>query len=248
VLWWVFDFLWNSIGWYLVELVKIAWLRLVDAGIANPTSGGQIRRSLSEDQWFTKPLGVGLALLLIYAVGLLVGNFLGRAFYLAAERLLLRVPVIKLVYPTFKQITEFVLADKERQFEGSRVVAVRPHSRGIWSIALVTGHGLPPLSEASRDQTVTVFVPSSPAAFSGYVMVAPRSEVVELPMTVEEAMRLLVSGGVVAPGGKRAGSEIRIPPAGSPAPDGSTNGEPDGVTRSPATPPSPAVSPGPVAR
>ena len=66
-------------------------------------------------------------------------------------------------------------------------------------MALITGNGLAPLSERTREEMVTVFVPSSPTAFSGYVMVVPRSGVVELPMSVEEAMRLLISGGVLAP-------------------------------------------------
>ena len=77
---------------------------------------------------------------------------------------------------------------------------MQPHEQGIWSIGLVTGGGLRPLSEATGEEMVTVFVPSTPTAFSGYVLVVPRDAVVELPLTVEEAMRLLVSGGVIVPG------------------------------------------------
>ncbi len=203
VLWWVFDFLWNAIGWYLIELIKQVWFLLQQNNLVDPTNASFIRNYF-EEAWFTKPLGVLLALLLIYLVGLLVGNFLGRALYAGLERLVLRVPVVRAVYPTFKQITDFILSDREKQFAGSRVVACRPHSSGIWSIALVTGDGVKRLAEASQDETITLFVPSSPTAFSGYVMVAPRKEVVELPMTVEEAMKLLVSGGVAQPGAKHA--------------------------------------------
>ena len=217
LIWWVFDFLWNSIGWYLIEVIKRTWLALIDAGYADPTNASAIRRHF-EEAWYTKPLGVVLALVLIYLVGLLVGNFLGRAFYRAAERLVLRVPVVRAVYPAVKQVTDFLLADKDNQFEGSRVVAVRPHDNGIWSIALVTGPGLPKLDEHTRRQTVTLFVPSSPTAFSGYTMIAPREEMVELPMTVEEAMRLLVSGGVLVPGAdKKQKPARRVEPRPVPA-------------------------------
>ncbi len=84
---------------------------------------------------------------------------------------------------------------------------------GIWSIGLVTGSGLKPLSDSVGQEMVTVFVPSSPTAFSGYVLVVPRESVVELPLTVEEAMRLLVSGGVISPG------SVVFEPGGKPTPN-----------------------------
>lgn len=198
LIWYVLNFLWDSIGWYIIWAIGRLWYLAMQQGWVEPTSAGHIGRYL-ENAWYTKPLGVLLALILIYLVGLLVGNFIGRAFYRLAERLVMRVPVVRALYPAVKQITDFLLTDRETQFAGSRVVAVQPHESGIWSVALVTGPGLPPLSQKTNQEMVTVFVPSSPTAFSGYVMVVPRAGVVELPMTVEEAMRLLVSGGVLAP-------------------------------------------------
>jgi uncharacterized membrane protein len=114
--------------------------------------------------------------------------------------LAMKIPVIRAIYPAVKQITDFVLQERKPQFQASRVVACQPHEKGIWSIGLVTGPGIKSLSESTGEEMVTVFVPSSPTAFSGYVLVVPRNTVVELPMTVEEAMRLLISGGVIAPG------------------------------------------------
>jgi uncharacterized membrane protein len=76
---------------------------------------------------------------------------------------------------------------------------VRPHHDNIWSVGLVTGPGIKTLSDAVGSEMVTVFVPSSPTAFSGYVLVVPRDRVIELPLTVEDAMRLLVTGGVSQP-------------------------------------------------
>jgi uncharacterized membrane protein len=129
-----------------------------------------------------------------------VGNLIGRQMWRLAELAVMKIPVVRAIYPAVKQVTDFVIADKSNQFQGSRVVAVQPHEKGIWSIGLVTGGGLPSLASATGEDMMTVFVPSSPTAFSGYVLVVPRASVVELPLTVEEAMRLLVSGGVLVPG------------------------------------------------
>jgi uncharacterized membrane protein len=120
------------------------------------------------------------------------------------ETSVMRVPLVRAIYPTVKQVTDFVLSNRRTQFSASRVVAVQPHEKGIWSIGLVTGQGLRPLTEVTGDEMVTVFVPSTPTAFTGYVLVVPRSGVVELPLTVEEAMRMLVSGGVIVPQAERS--------------------------------------------
>jgi uncharacterized membrane protein len=126
---------------------------------------------------------------------------------------LFRIPLIRAIYPAVKQVTDFVLADKKSQFTASRVVAVEPHANGIWSIGLVTGRGVRVLgaSVAPEREMVTVFVPSSPTAFSGYVLVVPRESVVDLPLSVEQAMRLLVSGGVIDPSADGAPDEVRLP-------------------------------------
>jgi uncharacterized membrane protein len=116
-----------------------------------------------------------------------------------AELAVMRVPLVRAIYPSVKQVTDWLLSEHTTQFQGSRVVAVQPHAKGIWSVGLVTGTGLGALQDAVGQEMVTVFVPSSPTAFSGYVLVVPRESVVDLPLTVEDAMRLLISGGVIAP-------------------------------------------------
>jgi len=115
----------------------------------------------------------------------------------------MRIPLVRAIYPAVKQITDFLLSERSSQFQQSRVVAIQPHEKGIWSIGLVTGPGVKSLSDATGTDMVTVFVPSSPTSFSGYVLVVPRSEVIDLPLKVEEAMRLLISGGVLSAGDER---------------------------------------------
>jgi len=193
----VWDFLWENLGSHIIWAVKKLWLSFGDNGYP---PAAYINRVWNEKEFQTKLLGVGLAILLLYVLGVFVGNFIGRALYRLGEMAVMRIPLVRAIYPAVKQVTDFLLAEKSGQFEGSRVVAVQPHAMGIWSIGLVTGaKGLPTLTDAVGQEMVTVFVPSSPTAFSGYVLVVPRESVIELPMDVEEAMRLLISGGVLAP-------------------------------------------------
>lgn len=193
----IWDFLWENLGRYLIRGIRRTWLILGSDGYP---PAGYIRRYWSEDYFRTKLVGVLLAILLVYIVGVFVGNLIGRTTWRLAEMAVMRIPLVRAIYPAVKQVTDFVLAERgHTQFAGSRVVAVQPHEKGIWSIGLVTGPGLKALNESVGQEMVTVFVPSSPTAFTGYVLVVPRESVVELPMDVDEAMRLLVSGGVLTP-------------------------------------------------
>ncbi len=194
----VWDFLYESVGGPMLWLGN----KMLEGGRLTLPRGDELDlyvRSLEWPAWAVQILAVALAIVLIYIVGLLVGNLIGRTMWRVAEATLIRIPIVRAVYPAVKQITDYLLADRKSQFAGSRVVACQPHEQGIWSIGLVTGPGLPPLSEATGNEMVTVFIPSSPTAFSGYVVVVPRSGIVELPLKVEEAMRLLISGGVIQP-------------------------------------------------
>jgi uncharacterized membrane protein len=200
---WVWNFLWEALGRHIIAAIIWVWYRLVSWELMEWKPLVRMRQFWWSGQelplWAVQLIGVGLAVLLVYIVGLFVGNLIGRTMWRLAERAVMRVPLIRAIYPAVKQVTDFVLAERQQHFESSRVVAVQPHAQGIWSIGLVTGTGLRPLSDAVGEEMATVFIPSSPTAFSGYVVVVPRESVVELPLKVEEAMRLLVSGGVIVP-------------------------------------------------
>lgn len=195
----IWAFLWETLGRHIIWIGNA----ILEGSRITLPRGEEIDafvRTRDWPAWAVELLGVTIAVMLIYVVGLFAGNLIGRTLWRLTERAVMRIPVIRAVYPAVKQVTDYLLQDRSGQFAGSRVVAVRPHAGGIWSIALVTGPGLRQLDDSPDDQTVTVFVPSSPTAFSGYVMVVPRREVVELPLKVDEAMRLLITGGVIHPG------------------------------------------------
>jgi uncharacterized membrane protein len=198
---WVWNFLWNSVGIYIIWFIERVWWTLGRKHVVEELPAGEIARRVRESGW-EQPLGVLLAILLVYVVGVFVGNLIGRTMWRVLERAVMRLPLVKAIYPAVKQVTDFLLADREAragQFQGSRVVAVQARSQGIWSIGLVTGSGYRPLNDAVRGDMVTVFIPSSPTSFSGYVVVAHREAIVDLPLTVEEALRMLISGGVIVP-------------------------------------------------
>jgi uncharacterized membrane protein len=196
---WVWDLLWQQLGRHMIWVIQQVQFQL-DGEEAQWSKINRMWTTTSgEPTWWSQVLGVCLSLLLIYIVGLLVGNLIGRTFWKLGESLAMKVPVVRAIYPPVKQVTDFLLQERgSGTFENSRVVACRPHANQIWSIGLVTGPGLRSLAHVTNQEMVTVFIPSSPTAFSGYVMMVPRSEVVELPLKVEEAMRLLISGGVLS--------------------------------------------------
>jgi uncharacterized membrane protein len=209
---WVWDFLWNNVGSHIVQGIRWIWWMSSIQGRIPLTPAGLIARRLNDDDFSTRAMGVGLAILAIYIVGVFVGNLLGRTAWRLAEFAVMKIPLVRAIYPAVKQVTDFLLSERTAQFQGSKVVAVEPHEKGIWSIGLVTGGGLKPLSDATGQDMISVFVPSSPTAFSGYVLIVPRESVVELPLKVEEAMRLLVSGGVISPDSdKRLAEAMRFP-------------------------------------
>jgi uncharacterized membrane protein len=224
----VWDFLWENLGRFMVLVVKWVWLTF---GHGFPPAG-YINRYWSEDLIQTRVVGVGLAILVVYVLGVFVGNFIGRQLYRLAELTVMRIPLVRAIYPAVKQVTDFLLAERSGQFQTSRVVAVEPHAKGVWSIGLVTGAaGVGPLTDSLGQEMVTIFIPSSPTAFSGYVVVVARETVIDLPLSVEEAMRLLISGGVLSP---RGSDPVKLPPTPAEAPQSQAGGAPVDPSVAPA--------------
>ena len=151
-------------------------------------------------QWRQGPssmIGFALAIVFVYILGRLLGSFIGRKLWRYFENAAQQVPLFKQVYPYIKQVTEFVFGEKKIEF--SRVVAVEYPRKGIWSVGFVTGVGFKHVAEQTNTEFLTVFVPSSPTPLTGYVIYVKRDEVIDLPITIEEAFRFAISGGVIVP-------------------------------------------------
>ncbi|MCB9933641.1 MAG: DUF502 domain-containing protein [Planctomycetes bacterium] len=159
--------------------------------------------------WFDYLLASVLGLTLVVLLGFLARNFFGRKFVALLEWFVTKVPVIRSIYPHAKQLVEFFFSDN-KAIEFDTVAVIEYPRFGLWSIAFVTGSGLKTVQEATGKRMVTVYVPSSPAPMTGYCMIMPAEDVIQVDITVEEAMKFVISGGVLAP------KEEQVRPASGP--------------------------------
>ena len=123
-----------------------------------------------------------------------------------AEGGLVKLPGIKQIYPSVKQVTDFFFSDRQVQY--SRVVIVEYPRKGIWSLGLVTNTGMRTVDESLPGELLTVFVPSSPTPVTGYTITVRRDEVIDLPISIDEALRFTISGGVIQPPSQQLASGL----------------------------------------
>jgi uncharacterized membrane protein len=151
--------------------------------------------------------GLGLLVMLAFLtlVGMLTAGLAGRTLVRMGERLLSRMPVVRSVYGTLKQIFETVFAQSSRSFR--EVVLLEYPRRGIWAIGFVTGTTRGEIQDLVDPEVVNVFLPTTPNPTSGFLLFLPRADLIHLDMTIEDGIKLVISGGIVAPpreGGARA--------------------------------------------
>ena len=169
------------------------------------------------------PFGVpGLGLLIVCIVMMLIGaltaGILGRFLVRTSERFLVRMPIIRSVYAALKQIFETVLSKQSDAFR--EVVLFEYPRRGSWALGFITGKTEGEIQSTTEDEVVNVFLPTTPNPTSGYLLFIPRRELVILSMTVEEGIKMVISGGIVTPPDRRAPEERTVKVA---AADGDTN-------------------------
>ena len=166
--------------------------------------GGDISDRIADlnELWLVWRLHIGgfvIAIIMIYFVGIFLASFVGRWIWRLAEAFLSRTPVVGQIYPHIKQVTDFFLSDQRLQY--SQVVALEYPRKGIWSMGLLTGHAPSDLRKVlDDDELISVFIPSSPTPLTGYVVCTKRSEVVELSISIDDAFKFIISGGVLKPG------------------------------------------------
>ena len=158
--------------------------------------------------------GLIVALFLITLIGFLTANFIGRAIVSQGENLLDRMPLVRSLYRGLKQIFETVLSNKAEMF--NKVAVIEYPRRGVWAIVFVASERKNEVSErleGKADDPIAVFMPSTPNPTTGFLMYVPRDDVVELSMSVEEAAKLVISAGLVAPEREEEGEgEPESPP------------------------------------
>jgi uncharacterized membrane protein len=147
--------------------------------------------------------GFGLLLVVVAltVVGALTAGFLGRVWLRFSEAVMKRTPVLRGIYSAVKQIFETVLAQKSQAFR--EVVLIEYPRCGIWTVAFITGQTVGAISRPIGMDLVNVFVPTTPNPTSGFLLFLPRTDIQLLDMSVEDGLKLVISGGIVAPQERR---------------------------------------------
>lgn len=165
LLWFVFDFMDGLIG----PLLKVVFGRSLPGA------------------------GFAITILLILGTGVLATNYLGRKFLHFGDRVFTRVPLVRSVYQTLKQVVQAFVGDQKKAFR--QVVLVEYPRKGLYSLAFLTNEGI----GQNGEQMLAVFLPTTPNPTSGFLLFLPEKEVTFLDMSVEDGIKLVVSGGVIKP-------------------------------------------------
>ncbi|PIQ87467.1 MAG: hypothetical protein COV73_03380 [Candidatus Omnitrophica bacterium CG11_big_fil_rev_8_21_14_0_20_43_6] len=157
-----------------------------------------IQRYLESTFGFSIPgIGFILAVLIILVVGFMVSHLLSKKMLPLIEGWFLRLPGIRQVYPPIKQIVSFIFSKDTSVFK--KVVLVEYPSKGIWSVGFMTNDGFREAQELTGQELVHVLIGSTPGPWTGFFILVPKKDVKFLEMTVEEAMKLIISGGILKP-------------------------------------------------
>jgi len=206
----------------VLPLLITLWLlgilfRVIDDKVTPLVRGVLVRVGISElEVWFLRfgipIIGLLLTVGFVYLLGLLGGNLGGRRFVSAIESYILRIPVVRSIYGSARQLLDAFSVTGRQHF--SRVVLVEYPRRGIWTVGFVTResrHAVPRVDSRS----VPVFMPTTPNPTSGWMALVPVGELIELEMSIEDGLKLVVSGGIVSPENLGAVvSEPRMPEGG----------------------------------
>ncbi len=141
--------------------------------------------------------GILLSLVLIYIVGSFISTLVGKKLFPRIEKMLLRLPIVRAVYPHARQVTDFFLGEQSIRYE--RIVAVEYPRKGVYSIGFVTNDGMRTVCDRTKRRLLVIFIPSSPTPVTGYTVMVRPEETIPLDMSIDDALRMTISGGVVLP-------------------------------------------------
>lgn len=141
--------------------------------------------------------GVIISLVLLLITGIIAANFLGQQFMKLGESILDRIPLVRSIYNSTKQVIQAILSTNSQAFR--KVLLIEYPRKGIWTICFQTSTADFVDSQTSTEEMVSVFIPTTPNPTSGFLMIVPKSEVQELTMTIDEALKYVISLGVMQP-------------------------------------------------
>ena len=145
--------------------------------------------------------GVGtiLTLLVVFITGIMTANIIGQKLLVFWEGVLWRIPVVKSIYWSIKQVSDTIFSDKGEAFR--KALLVQYPREGAWTIAFMTGQPGGDVANHLKGDYISIYVPTTPNPTSGFFLMMLRSDVIELDMSVDEALKYIISMGVVSPSG-----------------------------------------------
>jgi uncharacterized membrane protein len=146
-------------------------------------------------------LGIILTLLVVLITGLFVANFVGRSMVGFWESLLERIPIVRTVYSAAKKFAEVVFSESNESFK--KVLLIEYPRKGMYSLAFQTATELGEVQGRTGEEVVCTFLPTTPNPTSGYIIIVPKKDIIELDMEIDEAFKMIVSLGVVIPKWRR---------------------------------------------
>lgn len=152
------------------------------------------------EEWlgFTVPgLGLLLTVLVLLVTGLLAANIVGRSMVGLWESLLDRIPVVRSVYSAAKNFAEIVFSDSGQSFK--KVLLIEYPRKGVYSLAFQTATNLGEVQARTGEEMICTFVPTTPNPTSGYIIIVPKKDIIELDMEIDEALKMIISLGVIVP-------------------------------------------------
>jgi len=198
-----------------VPIVITVWVLSVLVGTMDQTLL-LMPPALRTENWlgvYVPGMGALLTLLVIFLTGLFAANIIGQRLVRYWERAMARIPVVNSIYNGVKQVSDTLFSPTGQAFR--KVLLVQWPSPGTWTIAFQTGKPGGDVANHLQGDYVSIYVPTTPNPTGGYFVMMARSSVVELDMSVDEALKYVISMGVISPGaGRRA---TRLPPQATPA-------------------------------
>jgi|TARA_B100000953_G_scaffold102364_1_gene83986 uncharacterized membrane protein len=141
--------------------------------------------------------GIIMAVIILFGTGLVAANYLGKTLVETWEKFLDKIPLVRSIYAPLKTFAELVLSDQTQSF--SKVLLIQYPRKGLYSLCFQTSKDVGEIQEKSGVDVVCVFIPTTPNPTSGYIILIPKDEVIELDMSVEDALKMIISLGVVVP-------------------------------------------------
>ncbi|HCY62449.1 MAG TPA: hypothetical protein DHV59_06395 [Oxalobacteraceae bacterium] len=158
-------------------------------------------------------MGVILTLLIVFFTGLAAHNFIGRRVVSVWEAILVRIPVVNSIYSSVKQVSDTLFSSSGNAFR--KAVLVQYPRQGCWTIAFLTGTPGGDVANHLQGDYISVYVPTTPNPTSGFFLIMHKSETVELDMSVDAALKYIVSMGVVAPETTDKKAQAELPRVGT---------------------------------